>query len=217
MISQSTIQFLISLKENNHREWFLEHKKEYERAKSDFENLIKDIIFKIGDFDTEINHLEPKECIFRINRDVRFSADKSPYKTNFGAYMARGGRKGPFAGYYLHIEPGTSFVGGGIYMPLPENLKKIREHIFDHFDSFQNIITNPSFKKQFNSIEGDRLKTAPKGFPSDEKYGILKNKDFYTSRQFTDTEILSSNFQKEIIEVFRTMKPFNDFLNEAIA
>jgi uncharacterized protein (TIGR02453 family) len=124
MISQSTIHFLADLKVNNNRDWFNANRIRYENSRSEYFAFVNQLIAGIKHFDHSIGTLEAKECTFRINRDIRFSPNKEPYKTNMGAYMARGGRKSPYAGYYFHLEPGASFVSGGIYMAPPENIKK---------------------------------------------------------------------------------------------
>ena len=126
---QQVFQFLQDLSENNNREWFHNNKKRYDESREKVLFITEVLINEIRKFDSEIPLLEPKDCLFRIFRDVRFSNDKRPYKTNFGSFIAKGGRKSMYAGYYFHIEPDTSFVGGGIYMPDAEHLKAIREYI----------------------------------------------------------------------------------------
>ena len=123
------IQFLNELSENNNREWFQKNKKWYDESREKVLFLTEVVINEIRKFDPDVPLLEPKDCLFRIFRDVRFSHDKSPYKTNFGSFIAKGGRKSSYAGYYFHIEPSGSFVGGGIYMPAAEPLKAIRDYI----------------------------------------------------------------------------------------
>ena len=124
MVQQTTVQFLRNLKKNNRKEWFDANRSKYEAAKRDIENLSAEIIKRLSRFDETIAHLHPKDCMFRINRDVRFSKDKSPYKTNMGVYFSKGGKKGNNAGYYFHLEPGGSFVAGGMWMPMLPDLKK---------------------------------------------------------------------------------------------
>ena len=124
MLQSSTVRFLKDLSKNNNKPWFDANRKQYENAKTDFAGFIQTIIDKHGKKDESIAHLKAKDCMFRINRDVRFSKDKSPYKTNMGAYINRGGKKSVFAGYYFHCEPGQCFVGGGLWMPMPPELNK---------------------------------------------------------------------------------------------
>ena len=136
MLQISTLKFLKDLKKNNTKEWFDANRKIYESAKQNFEALVQTVITQHGEKDEEIIALKPKDCMFRINRDVRFSKDKSPYKTNFGAFINRGGKKSIYAGYYFHCEPGENFVGGGLWMPMPDALKKVRQEIDYCFDEF---------------------------------------------------------------------------------
>ncbi|MCW8815294.1 MAG: DUF2461 domain-containing protein, partial [Chlorobium sp.] len=151
------IDFLVRLHENNNREWFLAHKEDYERSRMAFEASIGMLIPVIRGIDSEVDVISPKECIFRIFRDVRFSRDKSPYKTNFGAFIAKGGRKSPYAGYYLHIEPGASFVGGGVYMPESHYLKAIRNGIFENAEEYKTIIQREDFRRYFDGMFGEKL------------------------------------------------------------
>src|ERR1051325_10599551 len=129
MLQTTTLKFLKDLKKNNTKEWFDANRKAYESAKKDFEGLVESVIEQFCKKDEEIGSLKPKDCMFRINRDIRFSKDKSPYKTNFGAFINKGGKKSIYAGYYFHCEPGENFVGGGLWMPMPDALKKVRQEI----------------------------------------------------------------------------------------
>ena len=140
---KTILDFLTNLKANNNRDWFNENRNLYDDAKSDFESLINRLIPAIYNFDPDIGTLSAKQCVFRIYRDVRFSKDKSPYKTNMGGFIARGGRKGGFAGYYLHIDPQQSFIAGGMHMPPPNILKKVRQEILYNIDEFKSIIHLP--------------------------------------------------------------------------
>jgi uncharacterized protein (TIGR02453 family) len=161
--------------------------------------------------------MEAKSCIFRINRDVRFSNDKSPYKTNMGAFIVKGGKKNgdKYAGYYVHIEPGKSFIAGGAYVPPAPWLSAIREKIDEEPDRFIKIISNKDFIKVFGKLEGETLKKAPKGYPSDHPYiEYLKFKSFLAMNYVKDETVLSDNYADYVIRIFKTMKPFNDFLNE---
>ncbi len=143
MLQPATLKFLKDLKKSNHKDWFEAHRKNYEAAKENFASLVTQIITKHGKTDTEIASLKASDCMFRINRDVRFSKDKSPYKTNFGASINRGGKKSIFSGYYFHCEPeGNSFAGGGLWMPAAETLKKVRQEVDYNFDEFKKIINN---------------------------------------------------------------------------
>lgn len=212
------LDFLTKLKVNNNRDWFNENKKLYEEAKSDFESLVNRLIPAIFDFDPTIGSIAAKQCIFRIFRDVRFSKDKSPYKTNMGGFIARGGRKGGFAGYYLHIDPEQSFIAGGMHMPDPENLKKVRQEILYNIDDFKSIINKPSFKKTFGKIEGEQLKRPPKDFPADfPDIDLLKFKSYTVMHSVDQNTLLKDDVEKYIIKIFKEMYGLNQFLNKAVS
>ncbi len=216
-MKKSTIEFLHLIKENNNREWFNEHKVLYEEAKLDFEHLVDALIPLIQGFEPRISNLTAKQTTFRIYRDIRFSKDKTPYKDHFGAYIAPDGRKSSFCGYYLHIEPGKSMLGGGAYHPQGEQLKKIRSEIFYNLEEFKSIIHSPVFKKTFGQIEGEQLKRPPKDFPADfEGIEYLKFKDFTVFYPFEEEALVSDNFVAFALDIFKKMKPLNDFLNQAL-
>jgi len=217
MIDKTVFSFLKDLKKNNNREWFDENRERYQEARQAFELFISMVMGEIKKFDKEAVNVEPKDCIFRIFRDIRFSKDKTPYKTNFGAYIVRGGRKGSLAGYYLHIEPGASMLAGGVYMPQPDVLKAIRNEIYNNADEFKAILQNPTFRKHFGEIDAPRLSRPPKGFPPDFKDISLLQYQYYTiTKSESDSAVVKSDYINEIREVFRAMVPFNRFLNEAI-
>lgn len=212
------MEFLHKLKSNNNREWFNTNKSMYEAARQEVEHFIENLIPDIQKIDPTIGTLTAKQTMFRIYRDVRFSKDKSPYKTYFGAHIARDGRKSESAGYYVHLDPAGSFVGGGSYCPQGANLKKIRSEIYYNLDEFSKITQANRFKKVFGSIHGARLSRPPQGFPKDfEGIEILKFKDYTVFKNFTEDEVVSPGFDKTVLAVFKTMKPLNDFLNRALA
>ena len=217
MLQSSTVKFLKDLKKNNNRPWFEEHRKQYENAKEDFLSLTEKLITTIAVFDPPIANLKAKECTFRINRDVRFSKDKSPYKNNIAGYFNRKGKKGNGAGYYLHIEPGQSFAAGGIWMPEPADLAKIRQEIDYSFDEWEKITANASFKKTFiQGVKGEALVRPPKGYEeTNPAIEYLKMKSFIVSQPFTDAQVQSKTFVKDVANTFKTMKPMIDFLNAA--
>ena len=159
------LQFLKDLDLNNQRDWFEANRGRYEKTRKDFLELTATFIDEIRKFDEEVPLLQPKDCMFRIFRDVRFSNDKRPFKTNYGSYIARGGRKSGFAGYYLHVQPGEYFVSGGVYMPSPENLASIRQEIYYHTMEYLGLIVTKSYETTIDQHYFDPLKTAPKGFP----------------------------------------------------
>lgn len=213
-----TFHFLKALKENNNREWFDGNRSLYASVKKGFEMFVEKTIAQITQFDREIAITTAKDAIFRINRDVRFSKDKSPYKTNLGAFIAKGGRKSMNAGYYIHVEPGGCFLAGGIYMPAAQVLRSIRVEIHENLEEFTNIIKAPSFTAHFGTeFFGEKLKTAPKGFPKDAP-GIeyLKYKHYTVAKDEPDNLVSSTQYSDEVLAVFQALYPFNLFLNHAV-
>jgi len=216
---QNILSFLSNLKNNNNREWFQTNKKKYEEAKKQFDEIVLNLIKEVSLFDDEIGYLEPKECTFRIYRDVRFSKDKSPYKSNMGGFIVKGGRKSGNAGYYLHLDPDESFIGGGSHMPSPENLRNIRLDICHYTKEFIEVIENEAFKHAFKKIEGEKLKKVPKGFPDDFQYPeLIKYKSYTVFSPLDDSHLKLSDkdFVALTIEYFKKMNPFIKFLNRAI-
>jgi len=214
-IKKSTLLFLSDLKNNNDRNWFAENRKRYEDAKSNYETFVQEILNEIVRFDPIFRGLEPKSCMFRINRDTRFSHDKSVYKTNFGAFMVRGGKKNgdKFPGYYFHIEPGSSFVAGGAYIPPAQWLNAIRERIDGDAERLIKIVNDKAFRKYFGGLEGEKLRTAPKGYPRDHPHiELLKMKSYLAEMAIPDKVITSDECFDLVVGAFRAMKPLNDFL-----
>jgi len=221
MIHSSTVSFLKELKRNNNKTWFDNHKAEFLSAKNDFESFVQEIIKVISAFDNDIKDLQAKNCTFRINRDIRFSKDKTPYKTNMGASFNRGGKKSIFGGYYFHLEPGgKSFVGGGLWMPDPIALKKLRQEIDYCFPEFQKIISNPSFKKQYNNLEmneGQMLVNVPKGYDKENPAAsFLKLKSFVATKNIPDTLLTNSGLLKETAKAFKALMPLVKFMNRSL-
>jgi uncharacterized protein (TIGR02453 family) len=219
MLQPSTIKFLKDLKKNNNKAWFDPNRKNYETAKADYISLVDAVITATARFDEPVGNLKAKDCIFRINRDVRFSKDKSPYKSNMGASISPGGKKVNAPGYYFHCEPGHSFAAGGLYMPEAPNIARIRQEIDYNFDEWKKIISNKTFKKYF--IKGvdstDTLNRPPKGYTKDNPaIEYLKMKSFIVSRPLNDADLTDKNLVKEIAKTFEAMKPMIDFLNHAM-
>lgn len=215
-ISKSTLTFLSDLKIHNDRDWFSNNRNRYEQARGNFETFIQAILDELMKFDPIYKGLEAKSCIFRINRDTRFSHDKSVYKTNFGAFMVRGGRKNgdKFTGYYLHIEPGASFVAGGAYIPPTPWLSAIREKISENGEELTAIVKSRDYKKYFSDLEGEKLKVPPRGYMKDNPHiELIKMKSFLAERNYSDSEVLAEDFFDTVTGAFRAMKPLNDFLN----
>ncbi|MEQ6118876.1 DUF2461 domain-containing protein [Reichenbachiella sp. MALMAid0571] len=213
-----TLKFLSELNSNNTKEWFDANRKTYQARRSDFLELVDNIINDIAQFDESLAGVESKNCAFRINRDIRFSNDKTPYKTNFGALMGNMGKKSEGTGYYIHIKPQNSFVGGGIYMPAAEKLAAIRQEIDYNPEGLKQLIESEDFKSTFVDIKGDTLKTAPKGYPKDHpNIELLRFKSFYVIKNYSDKELVSGGFYKDAIETYKKAKKFNDYLNHALS
>lgn len=216
METRTIFQFLLELKENNNRDWFHANKGRYQKVKDEFHVFLESLLAEIAKFDPSVGDLSPKDCTFRINRDIRFSPDKSPYKTNYGAYIAEGGKKSPKAGYYLHLEPGGSFLAGGVWMPSSEMLQAIRQEIDYNQEEFKSLLAQKAFKKYFTKLKGDMLITTPKGYSKDHPLiDSLRHKSFIMEYPMELSK--DSNLDpKMIAEVFHAMKPLNDFFNHAI-
>ncbi|MEJ7766255.1 MAG: DUF2461 domain-containing protein [Chitinophagaceae bacterium] len=220
MLHPSTIKFLKDLKKNNNKPWFEEHRPAFDAAKKDFELFIETILHLHAQKDRDLLNLKVKECMFRINRDVRFAKDKSPYKTNMGASLNRGGKKSLFAGYYFHCEPGQSFAGGGIWFPMPNEIKKVRQEIDYCFDEFRKVVESNKFKTVFGELnkgEEYSLVNVPKGYEKDNPAaGYLKLKSCVATRALSDADLVSKDLTKKVIEAFQTLQPMVKFLNRAI-
>lgn len=209
--------FLKDLEANNTREWFDQNRDRYDVTRKKFLAVAELLIHEIRQFDKEIPALNPKDCVFRIFRDVRFSNDKRPFKSNYGCFIARGGRKSGFAGYYLHIQPGECFLSGGIYMPPPEHLKYIRQEIFYHPQNYIELIENKEFKSIFTLDYSDKLKTAPKGYPKDWEYlELIKNRNYAFGHRIEEEALFAPDFLKKAIELFKIIYPLNRYLNKAV-
>ena len=221
MLSKNTLQFLDDLKENNNREWFLANKKRYEEYKKDYHQLIGAFLDAMKPKDASLEMLEIKNCTFRINRDIRFSKDKSPYKTHLGVWMNTNSSGVNAPGYYIHIEKGKSFIAGGLYSPEAADLKKIRKEIAFFYEDLEEIVINKKFKKIFNGLErteSNALKNAPKDFEKDHPaIEFLKLKSFIAVSKIDDSELFESNFVATITEKLIILKPLIDFLNRGLA
>lgn len=218
MLQTTSLKFLKDLKKNNQREWFEKNRSTYETAKADFTTFIQTIIDQHGKNDPTIKNIVAKDCLFRINRDVRFSKDKSPYKTNFGASINKGGRKAwENAGYYFHFEPGRSFAGGGIWMPETPQLKKIRQEIDYNFNDFKKIMN----ARKFKSVYGDLVKNSeyqltriPKGYEAENPAAdYLRLKSFVAMVPITDSELQNKTALKKTLEAFEALLPLLEFIN----
>jgi uncharacterized protein (DUF2461 family) len=202
MLQPATLKFLKDLKKNNNKAWFDLHRKSYEEAKNDFAAFIQAVIEKQAKNDPTISSLQAKQCIFRINRDIRFSKDKTPYKTNMGASINRGGRKSIFGGYYFHCQPGDSFVGGGL-------------------DEFKKILSSKKFTNTYGKslYQGEEsvLGRIPQGFDKDSPAAeYLKMKSYIGLRPLADSELTSKNLQKKTVDAFEALRPMLEFLNRSL-
>jgi uncharacterized protein (TIGR02453 family) len=220
MIQSTTFDFLKNLKKNNNKEWFDRNRESYDKAKQNFLDFTETLIDGISEFDESIYHahLDAKSCISRINRDIRFSKDKTPYKSNFFAIINQGGKKSPLAGYYFQLEPNESFLGGGVYMSESSVLQKIRKEIDYHFDDFQGIVESNDFMQVFKDgvKSSSVLARPPKGYEADSPaMEYLKRKDFYTLKYLTDKDLQNQKNITIILESFFAVKPLIDFINSA--
>lgn len=220
MLQPSTIDFIKKLAKNNNKTWFDANRNLYDKAREDFEKLVEKIITELGKTDSDIAVLTAKKCVFRQHRDIRFSKDKTPYKTNMGASFEKGGKNSGLAGYYLHIEPGNkSFIGGGIWMPPADQLKKIRQEIDYNWKEFSAIITSSSFKKNFGNLHfGEyQLTREPKGYNKENPaIEYLKLKSFVTGKNCKDEELTDKKFLNNVVSTFTALMPLNNFINQGL-
>jgi uncharacterized protein (TIGR02453 family) len=220
MLQPSTLKFLKNLRKNNNKPWFDEHRDEYDAARSDFEQFIQAVLDGHSKNDPDLKELIAKKCMFRINRDVRFSKDKSPYKTNFGASMDKGGKKSGLAGYYFHLEPGKSFVGGGLWMPEPPIVKRVRQEIDYSLDEFKKIVTGKKFKEYYGDLytgENVQLAKVPQGFEKDNPAAeYLRFKSWLVLHELPDAELTSAGLVKNVVTAYKLMQPLVKFLNRAV-
>jgi uncharacterized protein (TIGR02453 family) len=218
MIQKTTLQFLTELKKNNSKEWFDANRKRYETAKEDIKALTEKLIKAIGANDEEIANLLAKDCTFRINRDVRFSKNKAPYKTNMSCIFSKGGKKTASAGFYVHIEPAGAFVAAGCWAPEAKQLAAIRQEVDYNLDDWKKILNAKKFKATFENglSKDDVLQRPPKGYDAENPaVEFLKLKSFIVSKKLTDAELQDKNFVKNITSIYTIVKPMLDFLNTA--
>lgn len=217
----SILKFLKDLARNNDREWFEKNKSRYIESKTQFDGFVADLLHAMIAVDESLAGLDPRKLTFRIYRDVRFSKDKRPYKTNMGASLSASGKKGMGKpGYYLHIEPGNkSFVAAGLYMPMPEELAKVRQEIDYNGDKLKKILNEKKLKTLYGDFwNEDALKNVPKGYDKEHAHGEwLKLKSFIITHEIKDVELTDKNFLKNVVKIMKASKPLNDFLTEAIS
>ncbi len=219
MLKSSTLKFLKDLKKNNNKPWFEKHKSGYLDAKDDADHFVEQLIQGLGKFDADIAPLHVKDSTYRIYRDIRFSSDKTPYKSHMGAYLNKGGKKAPTAGYYFHAQSGSSMAGGGLWMPMPTELGKVRQEIDYNFIEWTKILGDRKFRNYFpDGLDKEEiLSRPPKGYDAENPaIEFLKLKSFVVTRSLTDAQMTSRSLLKEMLNTFKSMKPFVDFLNRAI-
>ncbi len=218
-IAKETLGFLKKLDKNNNREWFQANKSKFDAAQANMTAFAGYLIGEIGKFDDAVAAIDPKTCVFRIYRDIRFSKDKRPYKTNLGAYISPGGRKSMQPGYYFHLQPGQSFVAGGKHLPDGPETLKIRTAIANETPAFLKIVDKKSFRERFEKLHGDSLKSAPKGFDPDHKaIEYLRLKEFMAFAELHDDKLITSpEFPKMLVQTFKEMHPLVSYLRAALA
>ncbi|EMR01726.1 DUF2461 domain-containing protein [Cesiribacter andamanensis] len=213
------LDFLAQLAQNNNKEWMDAHRADYQQARQHFKALTGWVIEQLQQSDESLQALRPEDCMFRINRDVRFSADKAPYKIWMSAALAEGGRHAPLSHYYFHLEPNNeSLVGGGIYTPTPEQLRKIRQEVDYNAPELKQIVEEPAFKQLYGPIQGEKLQRPPKGYsPEHPNIEFLKLKSFFAMHTYSDAEARAADFPQKLVEGLRVVQPFNEFLNVAVS
>ena len=220
MLQVSTLQFLQGLKANNSKVWMDDHRSEYRVARADFVELVRQVLAGLVKIDAELAHarLEPKKCLFSINRDVRLSLDKSPYKTSLGAWFNLGGKAVPSAGYYLAIEPGASLLAGGMHLPPPRELAVIRQEIDYDLPVFERLVQEPAFQKQFGSLQQTHvLKRPPKGYRADNPaIEHLKLKSFIGSLALPDHQLVAAPLTKQLLMAYQSLHPLVRYLNRTL-
>ncbi|HWD86480.1 MAG TPA: DUF2461 domain-containing protein [Mucilaginibacter sp.] len=220
-IYPETFDFLRNLVENNNRDWFMAHKADHDRAKENVIEFAGELIKELSQIDPSLDrNLDPKKAVMRIYRDIRFSTDKTPYKNNFAiGRMTTSGNTVLHVGYYMHIQPGGSFVAGGSWMPEADQLKKIRQEIDYNAAELKKIIDAPEFKKLFGEFRNqEQLKTVPQGYsPDNENIALLKLKCFVAETGFTDKEMQKEGIVQRIAEVCSKIYPLNIFLKNAVS
>lgn len=220
MLSIETMQFLDDLKANNNRDWFVENKKRYEAFKKDYQQLVADLLDAMKPLDPSLEMLEVKNCTFRINRDIRFSKDKTPYKSHLGIWLSSGAKGLNRSGYYIHLEKGASFIAGGLYCPESEDLKKMRKEIAYFHDDLEAILEEKDFKREFGDFdrnEKDTLKNPPRGYDKEHPaIELLKLKSFESSHKIEFSAAAKKDFVGVMSQKLIALKPLNDFINRAL-
>ncbi|AOP34895.1 TIGR02453 family protein [Leptospira tipperaryensis] len=218
MLQQSTLDFLKNIAKNNNKPWLEKNKSLFTAAKDDFENLIGELVIGLAKVNPALAGVDPKKCIFRIYRDVRFSKNKEPYKTNFGASIGSAGKDLGRPLFYIHIQPGNqSFIAGGLYMPEPKILRKVREGILENSNVFKKIVQDKKLEKEFGTLSDMKLKTAPRGFSKDHPdFEWIQYTSYVVEKNASDAEVLSKNFIKNTIESYKILQPFLNYFDKMV-
>ncbi len=217
MTLQITLDFLHDLAGNNNKAWFDANRDRYQAARSEFESTVDELIHGFAAFD-DMGHLRARDCLFRINRDVRFSKDKSPYKTNLGAVIARGGRKGTGRVYYLQVGVDESFAAGGLHQPDRTQLDNVRRHIVADATPLREVLAAPDFVRYFGTMQGDQLKTAPMGYDREHPdIDLLRYKQYLAIHPLAEAAVVSDDLVDHLLQVYSAMKPFNSYLEQVSA
>jgi len=212
---QVTLDFLRELRDNNNKIWVDAHRSDFDAARNAFERFITAVLEDFTDID-DFGIVKASDCMYRLNRDVRFSPDKSPYKINMSAVLAKGGRKPLGHSYYIQVQPdNNSFISGGMYSPTSPQLERVRTAIDRDATSFRTIINNPTFVRNFGGLSGDQLKVAPQGYPKDHPdIDLLRHKQLMATHAFSDAEVVAPDFLAKTLEVCKAIKPFISYLHD---
>lgn len=213
MISPVTLAFLDALQHNNHTSWMHMNRELYEQQRDEFKAFITQLIERFKTIDSNLQKVEAKNCIFRINRDIRFSKNKEPYKNNFWGLINEGGKKSADPGLYIHIEPGNkSMLAGGIYNPYPAELKKVRDWILKHYKKLEAILSDPQFKKFWWTLDDNQLVNVPRGYDREHPAAsLLKYKHFVVIHHLKDSDVTKPDFLEYCVNAYKSIQPFNDF------
>jgi uncharacterized protein (TIGR02453 family) len=216
---KNALTFLRKIKKNNNVEWMHTHRDEYLAAKSEFEFLVQELIVRLSLWEGRFEHLEPKNVMFRINRDIRFSNNKNPYKESFSAYFGIGGKKSDLPGYYLQVSPKEVFVAAGLWHPGPEVLARVRRHISHHGEDLEKILNNKKLKKEFGVMSDESaLKRVPKGFDPESKFAeILKMKSFVLKMPLVVSDVTQKNFGVKVDKIMKELQPLVKYLESALS
>ena len=217
-LDPSTFAFITDLGQNNSREWFEDNRARYDTAKGDFTSFIGVLLMEMEQFDSRVTGMDPRRCIFRIYRDTRFHNIKAPFKTNFGARILVGGSKNLHrrTGYFMNIEPGQCRLSGGAFRPEPEWLHTIRQRIAADSTNLKRILQDRTFRETFNGLEGEAVKTAPRGFSKDHPdIELIRLKSHMARHRLDDGAMFRPGFLKQALQVYKALLPLNEYLDNA--